>query len=306
MELAVITFWQVVTLFLLIFTGVVTVKTGVITREAKSVFARLLLYVIVPMMTINSYLVEYSDEMSRSIGRAFLYSLFAILIGLAVSLLVHRSKANRNQAICRFGSTFANAAYMGFPLIQALFGAEGLVYASAYVTVFNVLLFTVGVGLVSDENTPRDILKNILKQPVIYAVIAGLLIYYLRIPVPQVLATAIGYLGGMNTPVSMMMTGILIAGSGLGGMLKNRQLWKTIAVRLLLVPAVCIGVFLALGIRGAVSQVVLLLEACPCAAITSVFAVQYHHEEDFAGALVVISTLLSIVTLPVCALLLTM
>ncbi len=306
MDLAIITFWQVITLFLLIFTGAVCVKARIIPRETKSNFASLLLYVIIPAMTINSYLVEYSEEMSRSIGRAFLYSVFAMGIGLLISLAAFRSSANRNRAICRFGGTFANAAYMGFPLIQALFGQEGLVYASAYVTVFNVLLFTAGIGLVSSGNSLRGILKNIVKTPVIHAVIIGLLIYYLRIPVPSVLASAVGYLGSMNTPVSMMMTGILIAGSNLGAILKNASLWKTIALRLLLVPAVCIAVFMALGIRGPVAQVVLLLEACPCAAITSVFAVQYHHEEDFAGGLVIISTLLSIVTLPVCALLLTM
>lgn len=201
---------------------------------------------------------------------------------------------------------FANAAYMGFPLIQALFGAEGLVYASAYVTVFNILLFTAGVGLMSSERSARDILGSILKTPVIYAVAAGLLIYYLRLPVPSVLASAIGYLGGMNTPVSMMMTGILIAGCDLGALLKNARLWRTVAARLLLIPAACVAVFMALGIRGQAAQVVLLLEACPCAAITSVFAVRYRHDEDFACGLVVISTLLSVVTLPLVALLVTL
>ena len=306
MDLALITFWQVLTLFLLIFTGAAGVKLGVIRKSTKEVFADLLLYIIIPAMTINSYLVEYSEEMSRGIGQAFLYSAFAILLGLALSLLIHRDRANANRAVSRFASAFANAAYMGFPLIQALFGAEGLVYASAYVTVFNLLLFTVGVGLVSTDNSARDILKNILRTPVIYAVVIGLLVYYLRVPVPRVLASAIGYLGGMNTPVSMMMTGILVAGSDLKGLVRNGRLWQTIAARLLIIPAVCIAVFMALGIRGQVAQVVLLLEACPCAAITSVFAVRYRHGEDFAGALVVISTLLSIVTLPVVALLITM
>ncbi len=305
MELAVITFWQVVTLFLLIFTGALSVKTGILPKEAKSIFANLLLYVVLPAMVVNSYLVEYSEAMSRSIGQAFLYSALAILAGLAVSLLAHR-KQNPARALCRFGSAFANAAYMGFPLIQALFGAEGLVYASAYVTVFNVLLFTVGVGLMSAENSVRSILKSILSTPVIFAVVAGLLIYYLRIPVPSVLATTIGYLGSMNTPVSMMMTGMLIAASDMGGVLKDGRLWKTVAFRLLVIPAVCIGLFMALGLKGTVAQVVLLLEACPVAAITSVFAVRYHQADDFAGGLVVVSTLLSVVTLPVCALLITM
>lgn len=305
MELAVITFWQVITLFLLIFTGAVSVKARIIPKEAKSILANLLLYIILPMMVINSYLVEYSEAMSRSIGQAFLLSILAMSIGLVLSILLHRRDADGKRALCRFGGAFANAAYMGFPLIQALFSAEGLVYASAYVTVFNVFLFTVGVGLMSRVNSPRDILKSIASTPVIFAVIIGLLIYYLRIPVPQVLATTIGYLGNMNTPVSMMMTGMLIASSDMGTMLKSKRLWTTVAFRLLLVPAVCIGVFMALGIRGPVAQVVLLLEACPVAAITSVFAVRYNQPDDFAGALVVVSTLLSIVTLPLCALLLT-
>ena len=104
----------------------------------------------------------------------------------------------------------------------------------------------------------------------------------------------------------MMMTGILIAGCDLGALLKNARLWRTVAARLLLIPAACVAVFMALGIRGQAAQVVLLLEACPCAAITSVFAVRYRHDEDFACGLVVISTLLSVVTLPLVALLVTL
>ena len=100
MELAVITFWQVVTLFLLIFTGALSVKTGILPKEAKSIFANLLLYVVLPAMVVNSYLVEYSEAMSRSIGQAFLYSALAILAGLAVSLLAHR-KQNPARALCQ-------------------------------------------------------------------------------------------------------------------------------------------------------------------------------------------------------------
>ena len=74
----------------------------------------------------------------------------------------------------------------------------------------------------------------------------------------------------------------------------------------LAIPTACVALFFALGVRDMAAQVTLLQEACPCAAITSVFAVQFHHDEGFAGGLVVVSTLLSIVTLPVCALLLTM
>ena len=76
-------------------------------------------------------------------------------------------------------------------------------------------------------------------------------------------------------------------------------------IRMVLVPAICFVVFRVIGAGSMVAEVVLLLEACPCAAITSVFAVQYGYHEDLAAGTVVVSTLLSIVTLPICAMLLT-
>ena len=115
MALALITFWQVVTLFLLIFTGALGVKTGVIAKSAKSVFADLLLYIIIPAMTVNSYLVEYSEEMSRGIGRAFLYSAFAMLLGLALSLLLHRSRRDGNRAVRRFAGGLRQRRLHGLP-----------------------------------------------------------------------------------------------------------------------------------------------------------------------------------------------
>jgi predicted permease len=105
----------------------------------------------------------------------------------------------------------------------------------------------------------------------------------------------------MNTPLSMFITGMIIAGSDFKKMLCNIHLVFVIAVRMIVIPVVCFLVFALLGVHGIVAQVTLLLEACPCAAITSVFAVQFHYDEDFAAGAVVISTFLSILTLPVFA-----
>ena len=105
----------------------------------------------------------------------------------------------------------------------------------------------------------------------------------------------------------MLITGMLLAASDLKAIVSDLHIWKLAAVRMLLIPAVCLGVFALLGLvhLGMSAQVVLLLECCPAAAITSVFAVQFHHDESYAAGSVVLTTLLSIVILPLCALLLT-
>ena len=112
----------------------------------------------------------------------------------------------------------------------------------------------------------------------------------------------------MNTPLSMIITGATaVASSDLKKLLKNKNLFLTWGVRMLGVPAVELLIFALLGLHGTVPTIVLLLEACPCAAITTMFAIQFHHDEELARRRSpVVSTLSSIVTLPLYALLLTM
>ena len=122
---------------------------------------------------------------------------------------------------------------------------------------------------------------------------------------PEILTGPVGAIGDMNTPLSMIITGATIASSDLGRLLRNRDLFRALGVRMLLVPAVELALFAVLGLQGTVPTIVLLLEACPCAAITTMFSIQYHHDEELAAGSVVFSTLSSILTLPLYALLLT-
>lgn len=306
MELALITAQQVIILFLLIGCGFVAVKTGVLKQEGKQTLSNLLLYLVVPAMIVHSYMMEFSEEILHNLLAAFGMSVLAILIGTAITLLLTARRKDRRVPIFRFACVFSNAAYMGFPLISALFGAEGLLYASAYVTVFNILLWTMGYGMVSGSSNPKEVARSLLHTPVLYAMVVGLAVYLLQIPVPNLIAQPIDLLSGMNTPLSMLITGMLIAAGDLKSIVCDRHIWKLAALRMVLIPAVCVAVFALLGFHGMSAQVVLLLECCPAAAITSVFAVQFGHEERFAAGSVVLTTLLSIVTLPLCALILTM
>ncbi len=307
MELALICAQQVVVLFLLMATGTVAVKTGVLKPENKQAFSNLLVYLVVPAMILNSYRMEFSAEILRNLLAAFGMSMLAICIGTVITLVLTARRKDSRAPIFQFATVFSNAAYMGFPLISALFGAEGLLYASAYVTVFNILLWTMGYGMVSGSANAKDVARNLLRTPVFYALVAGLAIYFFQIPIPRLIAQPIELLAGMNTPLSMLITGMLLAASDLKAIVSDLHIWKLAAVRMLLIPAVCLGVFALLGLvhLGMSAQVVLLLECCPAAAITSVFAVQFHHDESYAAGSVVLTTLLSIVILPLCALLLT-
>ena len=177
MELAIITAKQVVILYCLILAGFAGVKSGVIKPEAKKAFSNLLLYLAVPAMVIHSYISKADRSVLARLPQTFAFSVLAILAGLAITMLCTCRMKGKERPILRFACIFSNAAYMGFPLIEALFGAEGLIYASVYVTVFNILLWTVGFGMITGTVEPKEVVRTVCTNPVLIAVVIGLVIY---------------------------------------------------------------------------------------------------------------------------------
>lgn len=305
MQLAVITIRQVVILFFMIAAGFACAKFGVVKKGAKQAFSDLLVGVVVPCMVINSYLTPFDPQTLNNLFLAYGLTILLLVVGGAVTFFCTARTTPEHRPILRFACIYSNAAYMGFPLISVLFGSEGLLYASAFVTIFNILLWTQGVLMLQGTRLNlRQTIRTILTTPVLLAVAAGLVLYLTQIPVPELIRSPLEMIGNMNTPLSMFITGMMIAESDLKGLLSRKDLMPAVLIRLVLIPAVCFVLYRLLGLRGMAAQVVLLLEACPCAAITSVFAIRFGGDEELAAGTVVASTLLSIITLPLCALLL--
>lgn len=306
MDLALVTLQQVGILFILIIIGFICGKTGVVTAEGKKVLSNLLVTIIMPAMILNSYLSEFDPQVLNNLLLAFGLSTVAILLAMAVSFLLTFKLKSSNRKVLWFAFSFSNAAYMGFPLVKGLFGDEGLLYASAFATMFNVIVWSVGYAVMSGEMKAKQVAKSVGKNPVTYAVILGLIIYLGRIPVPEVIKQPISLVGSMTTPLSMIIIGAMIAGSNVKSILGNKEVWLSVAVRLVLIPSLTFGLFYLLGIGGMVASVVLIQAACPTAATTSVLAIQFNHDESVGAGTVVLSTICSIVTLTVFAMLLQM
>ena len=303
MDLAIIAAKQVLEMFLMILAGFICFKTGVIKEEGKKALSDLLLYLVVPAMIVNSYLVEHDSSMTGNLVRMLIYSILMVGTGLVITYAVLFSKKNKDRGIMRFACGFSNAAYMGFPLIQAMYGSEGVLYASVYVTVFNILLWTVGIVYVSESMSFKELLKKIVTCPPIISVAVGLVIFLARIPVADVLKDTFNVVGGMNTPLSMIITGITISQFPLLSILKDKRVYFTVILRMFIIPVICTLVMYLIHARGMVAVITIILEACPCAAITTLFAIKFGHDQKLAVGAVTLSTLISIITLPCLALL---
>ena len=259
MDLAITAMRQVLVLFLLMFAGFAGVKAGLIRMEGKKAFSDLLVNLICPCMILNSYFAEFQPEIFRNLLWAYAVSLLLILTGLAVTMIFTKKFPVSERPIQRFACIYSNAAFMGFPLIQVMFGEEGLLYASAYVTVFNILLWTHGYMMLSKRGGEtagangggfRKTLKKLVTTPVLVSVALGLVIYLGQIPIPGVVAEPVKLISGMNTPMAMFITGMIIAESNLGKIIRNVQISAMILLRLILIPLVCFGIYLAAGFTG--------------------------------------------------------
>ncbi len=301
MELALVTAEKVCELFLLIFAGLLLSKAKVVRPEHKKVLSGILINFVVPCMIIDSYLGQYEKSVLKNLGNAFLYSILLFFSGMAVAFLLSFRVPKAEKSLYRFACTFSNAAYMGFPLIRALFGEEGILYASAYITVFNVCLWSVGYLFFTKDLSWKDIPKQLLHCPPIYAVVIGIVIYMLQIPVGQMIASPVGMVGDMVTPLAMIITGVTMAETKLLSVLKKGILWRTLLVRHIVVPCIGLGIFLLCHFHGTAAMVTLIQEACPVASITTMLAIEYDSDAEYAAGLVVISTLLSILSLPLFA-----
>ena len=277
MDLALITAKQVFELFILILCGVVIGKIKMVNEEGKGMLSNLLIYFVVPFMIINSYMSGYNAEILKNMGRMLFYSILTICIGMALSIGITFLMKKEVRGIMRFATTFSNAAYMGFPLIQAMYGSESMSF--------------------------KELLKKIVTCPPIISVAVGLVIFLARIPVADVLKDTFNVVGGMNTPLSMIITGITISQFPLLSILKDKRVYFTVILRMFIIPVICTMVMYLIHARGMVAVITIILEACPCAAITTLFAIKFGHDQKLAVGAVTLSTLISIITLPCLALL---
>lgn len=303
MELATISFIQVITLFVMIFLGFLLTKLNLIKLDAKGTLTNILVYLVVPCMIINSYITTAFDEnVIINLLWCFLFSFLAIVVCAIFIMTVTHFWKDEQKNILRFAMIFSNSAYMGFPLIEALFSSTSLIYASSFLTVFNILLWTFGYGLVSRSFNPKKVLVSILKTPVIYALIIGLLLFFFKVDVPSYIQKPLATIGNMNTPLSMFLIGMVMSQLHFKKIFKNLNMWITILIKLVICPFITLGILYLfkyfLNADTLMLQVVFILMACPCVSITSVFAIQFNYDEDIAVSSVVISTLLSLISLP--------
>lgn len=304
--------WQVLTMLVLAMVGCLMFRAGKITQEGSKALGNILIYLSLPCVIINSFLVERTPE--KLCGFLISAALAAVLLGL--SILIARLILGRH-AIDNFAGSFSNPGFFGIPLIVASLGEDGVFYIAAFVAFLNLGQWTYGVSLLqgSDENglltkKPKRaaspihqiaaLAKRLIQAPFMIAILVGLFFFLTGIPMPDIPARCIGYVAGLNTPIAMFTIGIYMARVDIGKMLRKPRLYLVAAVRMLIIPAAALAVLLLLpGARNDLKMALLIAAACPVGSNVAVYAQLHNKDYPYAVETVIISTLFSIITMPV-------
>ncbi len=292
-------FVQVAMLAVLIAVGFAADKCGIYSEKTARATNDLLFYIITPSVIVNSFL---NVELTAENGLGFLCAaliavVFHALLSLVVRLLYR--KTGKDQVIFRFGTMYGNVGYMGLPLAQAVAGDMGVFYASAAVAVFNIFTFTHGVRLMDRENGGMN-WKKLFINPGAIGIMIGLPLFLLNVKLPTILSSPIGYLGSMNTPLAMLMLGTYLAHTDLPDMFKRKENYIAAGLKLLVWPLIGITVLYLLGVRGELLLASSVFLAAPTATNTVMFSAKYGHDAGVASKLCGFTTMLAVLTMPVC------
>ena len=295
MEMVWILVRQILQMFLLAGLGYALFRTKKITREGSKALGNILIYLALPAVIIQGFLAERTQE--RVAG--LLISAGAAAVLLLLSILIARFFFKKD-GVAAFAGAFSNPGFFGIPLIVASVGQEAVFYAASFIAFLNVGQWTYGVSVLTGQPVRQGFqLKKLIRAPFIIAILIGLTLFITRLRLPPVVSGALSAVAGLNTPLAMFTVGIYLAQTDLKQMLGRKAVYAVSAVRLVLIPAVSLLLLALLPepLRD-MKLALLLVASCPVGSNVAVYAQLHGQDYPYAVETVVVSTILSILTIP--------
>lgn len=287
---------QVLSLFVIIAIGVLGAKVKFITKPGVASMTDIMLYLVTPCVIINSFQKEFNRELLIGFLIAFGSAVLSHIIGIILSRILIRNEEEAKKTVLRFGAIFGNCGFMSLPLLDALLGEEGVFYGAAYVAVFNILLWTYGLKLMGSKEAKLSA-KKILLNPGIISVAIGLILFFTSTKLPIILGKPISFLAALNTPIPMLIIGFYVAQLKKNEILKVKQEYLVMAIKLIAQPILLFALLYLCSIRGNLLVACVLSASAPVAATCTMFSVKFDRDAKLAAEMMAVSTLVSIATL---------
>ena len=308
----------VIFLLILALPGFIIAKIKFFPEKAGETISTLVLYVCQSALVITSF--QSKEYVAGLVLNLLLVAGLSALAHLVMFLLlriifISKSKDEKFRVV-KYASVFSNCGFMGFPFLQSLFSGSALMpeimlYGAVVIAVFNIMNWTFGVYIMTGEKKEISV-KKILLNPVIISVIVGFLLFIiLKKPIVDLakdgstldkvltkLMQSVNFFSDMVTPLSMTVIGIKLAGVDYKKLLLDGWAYVVSGLKLVLMPVIVLLLVAFLPIAGTIKYTLYFLLAMPSATSTAMFAVRFNKDGSFASVCVLLSTILSILTIP--------
>lgn len=290
-------------MFLLMLIGFITRKIGIVTKEGKLCLTNLILYVILPCNILKAFLNETGNRWGELLTVLVIASLIQVFCSI-LALVCYRFMEPGEKAVYQYATVCSNAGFMGNPLSQAVFGDIGLLYTSIFLIPQRIVMWTAGVSYFAQGPDRKGLLKKVLLHPCMIAVYFGLFFMITGIRLPSFLDRTVTAVSSCTTAMTMLYIGMILTDVDFRTLVTGKQLYFAL-LRLILIPLAVYLPLHFLHVDAVITGVCTFLTAMPAGSTTSLLAVKYHADETSAARCVVLTTLLSVVTIPIWGMILT-
>lgn len=288
------------TLFAMMLIGAYLKKRGIIDGNGKKCLTDLCVNVVIPCNIFKSCLIEFNMGIFRSCALLLASAVIMQLLCLTLNRFIFNRYPTQQKKVLQYCTIVPMSGFLGNPIAEGIYNELGVLYTSIFLIPMRVVMWSVGTTyFVADmEVDKKKVLKNILTHPCLVAIYLGVLCMVTQIPLPGIVTETVRYIGSCNSALTMFIVGTILADVKLPTIV-NRDTLTFSVFRLLLLPAAAFGVGHVLGLDPVSHGISVLMTGMPAGATAAIFAARYESDAPFATKCVVMSTLLSMLTLPV-------
>ncbi len=292
---------QLGVLFLIIGIGYAAAKAKLFPKNTNRSLAQLVIYITNPCTVLFSVLGSERGLTNREVllltGIAVVF--FAVVIGVGLVLPRTLKCDPKQRRLYAFMCTFSNMGFLGFPVVSALYGPEAVFYASIFNLIFQLVVYTYGVWLMDRSQAAFRLHWRTFCTPIILASAAAYVFYLTDFSAPAFAVKTLQMLAGVTSPVCMLVIGIALANVPVGRVFTNWRLYVISLIKLLGLPLLAYFALHRLVSNPLILGITVVIAAMPVATMSTLLAAKYDADEELAASGVFLSTLLSLVTIPV-------
>ena len=288
------------TLFAMMLVGTWLKFRGIIDENGKRCLTDLCINVIIPCNIFKSCLIDFNMDIFRSCSLLLLSALLMQALCLLLNRRMFNYYPDRQKKVLQYCTIVPMSGFLGNPIAEGIYNEIGVLYTSIFLIPMRIVMWSVGTTyFVSDAVVDKKkVLKNILTHPCLVAIYLGLFFMVTQIPLPSVMTETVRHIGNCNSAISMFIVGTILADVNLPSIFTKDTILFSM-FRLILLPCAVLGIGKFLGLDNVSLGISVLMTGMPAGATAAIFAARYNSDAPFATRCVVMSTLLSMITLPV-------